>query len=70
MLLRIPVQTCLPLNSTNNACSNELKHGSEQALLSQNNLNCVPSIPTLHAFPSYSRKPSLFGHVVSDLHEA
>ena len=41
-----------------------------KALLSRNNLNWISSCLTLQTLPSYSRKPGLFGHIVSDLREA
>ena len=39
-------------------------------LLGQDMLNCIQTHPTLQFFPSYGRKPGLFGLVVSDFHEA
>ena len=39
-------------------------------LLSWTDLNRVSYSPTLQTLPSYSRKPTLFGHVVSDLRKA
>jgi len=47
-----------------------LKTEVYKSLLGQDELNCVQTRPTLQFFPSYSRKPGLFGLVVSDLHEA
>jgi hypothetical protein len=38
-----------------------------KVLLSPNDMNCIPALQT---FPSYSRKPALFGPVVSDFHKA
>jgi hypothetical protein len=52
------------------ARSNMSTWKSTKLLLSQNHLKCVSSCPTLQTFPSYSRKPGLFGHVVSDPREA
>ncbi len=46
------------------------KNRSFQVLLSWDYLKCLPSSPTLHTFPSYSRKPTLFGPIVSKFREA
>ena len=50
-----------------------LTHSHLQKVLSptrQDHLNCVSSSLTLWTLPSYSRKPGLFGLVVSDPREA